>query len=787
MTQAPRIPFMSRDRRLTAAFMVLVCAFAWFFYSWIIGYVDGPIVFKGDTAQYGFTSFYLVHNISWFPLPQLALSSDWTHYPYGANHVFLHWAFERDLVVGALNGLCGPGPWFQLYLVVSMAGTAIGAFLLLRTVHEVAEAALAGFVIGFCNFYAICKFPAHMPHSVVHWTALGIVLDYVLVRHFVNKEAVPPYLVIGRVALVALSLGLELGYIAGFGLLSFTITAVWVAVLAAIRGGFRELLHAPASRWKRWLAAARARPVLTTSALVLVLLGSWLYLPLSAQVALTSATVDSHEVEYRRWENPLRIFLPFLPGINPEIVGEKVLGDHGEGWGFHFSPGLAFTLLAIFGITVGARRWPVYLPILVTFLMCLFFHPAKLPTLHLFPWFTYARVPGRATAVFPVLLVLLALSAWPLSRKRRWHKVAVVVLMLLLVTETTVAYGIMSSDRMSPSSKQLVVPDEDFWQLMQVIRDAPGEAVLDWPFAISAGGRLNVYRKRLRGMYHLAQFHQKKVLGAHLGRPWPGNLTAFQEAGWPHMFLPDAPRDLHQRLGIFSYRQRRDFVDEEWQFISSFLELNDFCGILLYPDLLPVETVQGFYERFGEPVARASFPPGPGRMEFIPKPQTMKAGLDREAGRTLRLQRPVLQLPLGVKLRADKFAIEDFLLDGWNDPQAKARRTVDRQARIRFSVEHPVPIMFTLLASGVARQQQRVLFDLNGTEIASFKVAKEENQRLEVLLPVEAMREENTLTLSFPDARIMQKRNGSTILGLLVRWIKAEEVEDPALPQQRQP
>lgn len=754
------------------AVVVLLGSLCWFS---VVGYVDGPIIGELDTGQYAFTGFYLGENITWLPWPQLKLETDWTQFPYGANHAFLHWAFERDLLFSILNERFGPGPWFQLYFVLSMAITAVGSFLLLKAEYDPRIAAIAGLSIGFCNFYAIKKFPAHMPHSIVHWTALGIVVDAIILRRVSRGDGLSPLLGLSRLALLVLSLGLELGYIAGFSLLSFTVTLV--ALTGHAVNGWRRSSRSMCAlvvQSKATLAQhLKARPAASVAIVMVVMGATWLYVPLSAQIAMHATELESHDVIYRRWESPLRVFLPYLPGLNPEMIGREALGDRGENWGFHFSPGLSLTLFAAFGVWVGRRRWPAFAAPLIVFLLCLFFDPTRFPTLHMFPWFRYARVPGRATAVFPVLLVVLALAAWPLHRRKPWHVATIGLLLGLLVTETAVVYRVVATDRMSPSTVDLMRPDDHFWELMSAIRRAPGAAVLEWPFSISAGGKLGIFHGILMGTNQFAQFHHKKVIGVHFGRPNPENIVPLLEAGWPHLFLAPGRPSRSGHRGAGAARQRRDFVASEWDFFSDFYTTNDFCGILLYPDLLPPDTAAGFYARFGKPTADAEITPGPGRAQFIAKPSSLRRWVDPHVGKAIRLHRQVFPLPLSGRLDFGDYATEDLLGEQWSEPRSGARFAQSEGAEILFGVDPPVALALTMeiLADG----HQEVRIECNQAEIGVAEVS--DRQLVRVVIPAEYVKKENTLRIIRTGAQAPEGRQSEAPGRFAVYWLESRRLD----------
>jgi len=456
------------------------------------------------------------------------------------------------------------------------------------------------------------------------------------------------------------------------------------------------------------------------------------------------------------------------------MAGPDLFHDHGENWGYHFSPGLSFSLLALFGLIIGRRRWPTVLPILVVLLLCLFFNPARFPTLHFFPWFRFARVPGRATAVFPALLIMLALSAWPLQRRRCLKSFAAVILMLLLMTESAVAYGLMSENRMSPSTARLIRPDAAFWNLMSTIRQSPGEAVFEWPFALSFGEKLGIFNRRLKGINQLAQFHHKKVIGVHFGRPFACGLNAFIEAGWPHLFFPVGKPGGDGLRGFTSPFQRRDFVGSEWDFISRFFELNGFCGILLFPDLLPKETVRGFHARFGKTLASADISPGPHRVEFIPKPSAMRVREDSAAGTSLHLVRAVFPLPLSRRLEFGEYAIEDFLGEGWARPRPGIRDTRARKADIIFSTTRPEALKLKMALRSYGKQ--RIILRFNGENIRSVELDGGDLEQIDLVLPQKLLKNENTLSLGLPDARVVQERSQIVLKGIGISWMRADPV-----------
>ena len=192
-----------------------------------------------------------------------------------------------------------------------------------------------------------------------------------------------------------------------------------------------------------------------------------------------------------------------------------------------------------------------------------------------------------------------------------------IVIGALFVVETVVAYGIITDKATRPSVQQVTCPSEELWHAMATIRSTPGEAVFEWPFSIAHdSGTLGSYQKTVGVLNQLAPYHRKKQVSAYFGRLHPSALEPFQKAGWPGLFSPKREKGGHRTW----LRQSRDLLDTEWIMIDDLLTENDFCGILLFVDLLPETTVDAFHSRYGEPGADFVLDLNqgiPGRVEFL--------------------------------------------------------------------------------------------------------------------------------------------------------------------------
>ena len=127
--------------------------------------------------------------------------------------------------------------------------------------------------------------------------------------------------------------------------------------------------------------------------------------------------------------------------------------------------------------------------------------------------------------------------------------------------------------------------------------------------------------KPIRESYGMTRFGQSCLLARRL-----------IEAGWPELLKTD-PADI---WGPARKQHRLD--DAQWSFLLGHFTLNDYCGVLLFPDLTHPDNAELWYTQVGRPIAEAHFP-NQGRIQFIPKPAAWRSQVDPERGRALRLQR----------------------------------------------------------------------------------------------------------------------------------------------------
>jgi hypothetical protein len=574
--------------------------------SLAVGDFTMPMSDGNDTDQYEYVGYFFWKNVTLWPFPQLKLINTQTFYPYGTNQVFLDWGFERDYWYAICYWLFGgAGPYLQFYYVYSLVLTAIGTFALMSPRFGRVKAFVLALVVSVFNFYAIWKFPVHMNVCIDHWTVLCMVATYRLLLDVVERKAVSLAYIVLWVWLHVQVLGQELAYVAGFAL---TLTTLTIPVLMV-------LLYRQFPMVKEWPVLIRryvssqyqSRKRLILGLLALIAISAWLYLPLTLQIAFTAWEFDFATVpELRAWSHPLRLFIPHLPSLNTYSVDyQPYFRDTFESYA-QGSPGLYVVVLAVVGWWQIRRRVALWLPLVVMLMLCLIYHPVLVPTLKIFPWFSFNRHGGRASLVYPVLLGLLALNvSWP---RYRIGQAMVSLLVVLMGLEWY--FGFYQKPQMP--SKAVA---NSVLHYCAIIKKEPGEAVLDWPFCVvgadGVGDKegLCPYYEQQNANFTFRRFYDKSVVGQYFGRLHPEQIQPFLRDGWPRLLTPD-----------------RNFTEQDWQFLHSFLHKNNFAGINLYLDLLTPSQIAGFYRHFGQPIAQTRFP-ATGRVVFIPLQSAAKKSI----------------------------------------------------------------------------------------------------------------------------------------------------------------
>lgn len=597
----------SRARAVAlAAYVVGTLAFAAFivkdFSGPLVGGLDYDGAYRGDANYFEFLGYY-VRDHWHFGLRPISFATTDVAYPFGTHIGLLSWCAERDLFHALLLRLVGPGPWLQVYVTLGVAVGAFGTYFVLERDFGPRRAGLAGFAGSLMAFYAWYKFPYHINITAIHWVVISIAADAVTMRRAVDGERLSPGFLVMRCALIGLSVGLDLGYVAGHALTSATVTlyCVWAELGRRdprILG--RMLLVLPTREdWRKDRGAVLAWAAVT-------LFPALVYVPFDAAVAKDTATYPMVEATGNFWASPFHALFPYLPFVHPNSKLVHAIFGADEGIG-EFAPG--FTLLLGAGLGVALchreRRSGAMKPMLITALLVILFHPRWCKTLMIFPWFAYHRVAGRGTTVLPILLALIAIAPRT-APSRGWLR----ALLGLGVAEVLTAFFLVSEYR----PYQLPKATRDYFT---AVSKTPGKALLEWPFCIASAhayitDKLCPYYDQISTAYAYRRFHEKSTVSIYLSRVHPSQFTWWLENDWPSMFKPDDPERWHPK------RETACFDEGEWRKFDALLQGHDFAGVQLYRDLLPETCVAEFHRRYGPPTLETTLP-RVGKTEFLPR------------------------------------------------------------------------------------------------------------------------------------------------------------------------
>ncbi len=593
---------MSPRRALVVACTLL--ALCWAAYAaLVIKDFSGPLVGPRDTSYFEYLGYHLSWHYKPGLPPDLGFVTDEVGYWQGTSIAYLSWCAERDLLCAALLQAFGAGPWIQIYCALSPGIGAFGTLLMLRKELGIARATLVAFAGTFMAFYAAYKFPYHLNMSALHWGTLSIVCDYLITRRVMRDQAIPAQLLLLRAALMVLLIGIDVGYVAGYALTFFSVcVAFWFGrwVFSARRRGVRFFAYFPSHP----LRDLRATPRLTALYTAAFLWGLLVYVPFAFALVRGATVYKFPDAGGNFWASWFRILIPFLPGANPGSGWVHSIFGDAEGVA-EYSVGWALLAFAAFGLRTAWQRRELFLvgPLVVTFVLCFAFHPTRMPTLHLFPWFFFNRVSGRATIFFPLMLALVAAS-WDPGRQ----KSALYMLFGLGALETVTAYTMVNDYR-----PVRLMPDAVAY--FEAVRGQKGEALLEWPFCIAGANGVGTtelcpYYGLMATAYSNRRFHRKKVMSFYLSRVHPSQVEPRRELAI--LFSPDAP-DPHD-----AKRETRCFDDMKWALFDRTFREHDFGAIQLHTDMLPAECVEQFHARYGKPVATGTLPVV-GRVELIPR------------------------------------------------------------------------------------------------------------------------------------------------------------------------
>lgn len=589
-----------------------------------------PLSGGGDVDEWEYVGYYLSQHISFKPFPSLVFNHNQTFYPFGTTQVFSDWSLESNYWFAFFYSNFGHGAWLNFYYIISLIISFLGTYFIVKRDFGQNKAFFVGFVVTFFNFYALNKYPHHYNHSTIHWAILSLFTDFILVKRIIKRENISLKWIFLKAFILLATLGMNLGYICGFALNSFVISLICVIIvlLKRIFNGENQLK----TYFQYWTNDLKTSPLLYLLLSFPILLIFYFYLPLVFQIYFEAQSfhLDNANAPHF-WSHPLRMLLPYFPTVNtihnPFI---EFLKDMPEGMGSG-SPGWFCLGLGIIGFFVNRKQfWLVFLPLLILLAISTFYHPNKIPTLKIFPWGAYNRVPSRFTSLLPVIFSCFFL---PTNLKNiPFKKFFLGLFTTFFVLEVSVVYGFRY--QLKPYEF-----DKAFFGYIENLKEQKGEAVLDFPFCIVGGDGTGLREnlcpifQKTCNVYAISRFHGKKVIGGYYSHVHESAVKGFVGVGIGNWAKPDNDSYIEgwqkasKIINTFDKQQLEHFV--------KYFQYNDFAGLNLCVDLIPTEMYQQIITAIGQPTYSTTFP-GAGKVVFIPKPKKWFKYTNAEKGKTIK-------------------------------------------------------------------------------------------------------------------------------------------------------
>ena len=589
-----------------------------------------PLSGGGDVDEWEYVGYYLSQYISFKPFPSLEFNHNQTFYPFGTTQVFSDWSLESNYWFAFFYNNFGHGAWLNFYYILSLIVSFLGTYLILKKDFCQNKAFFVGFIVTFFNFYALNKYPHHYNHSTIHWAVLSFFTDFILVKRIVLRENLSLKWIFLKAFILLATLGMNLGYICGFALNSFVISFFVVLVVVSIRilKGENQLK----SYFIEWFAELKSSPWYYLVLSIPSLIFTFFYLPLVLQIYFEAKSfhLDNANAPHF-WSHPLRMLLPYFPGISAlQNPFTYILKDMPEGFGSG-SPGWLCLSLGIIGFLKNRKQfWLVFFPMIILLLISTFYHPNKIPTLKIFPWGAYNRVPSRFTSLLPVIFSCFFLPTD--LGKLSFQKFLLFTLITIFVLELSVVYKYRYSQKPFEF-------DKNFFGYMQQVKIQKGEAVMDFPFCIVGGDGTGLREnlcpifQRTCNVYALSRFHEKKVIGGYYSHVPESAVNGFVGVGIGKWIIPNDStyiegwKNATKIINTLDAKQLEHFV--------SYFKYNDFAGINLCVDLIPNDMYKQIINAIGYPMQMTIFP-GAGKIVFIPKPKSWRKFVNKEKAKHIK-------------------------------------------------------------------------------------------------------------------------------------------------------
>lgn len=517
--------------------------------------------------------------------------------PYGMSVPYFSWSLERDWGGAYFWNWNRDFPFLWAYFGVSLLISYFGVGWILRQMKlgPVGAWGLAALVTVF-HVPRHFKLWYHFEYIAQHWVYLGFFLDAWVWHRWTRENRWSWTLEAWRGLVLMAVLGTP-GYFWGPMILSWVV--VRLGLLVSLFG-----------RWRKGGPRIRIEGKIPQVVVPLILGVSlaWIqfhwFLPLLEKVRLYGNISQGIS-----WYAHVKFFLrPLWMEWIPDAVRRFGSMTQPEtvvtiGW--------IYWIPLIFGVVAVRKRAGgpgarVIAPFLVLLAIAVIYASANLGKhpVHRFlqmtiPFMNYFRVASRWGVFLPALTTVLIALSWPeLTRRVRafWPRWALIFVLFAVSSAFelgTLARPVVALPELDPSARQL----------LDGVRSAPGDLVLDFPFCVAGGNGVCTaaqcpnYPKSTAGQC-FAAWHDKRVMGLYQARMAFSQCEIYNRAPFVSWFS--------------AWREQRCFNESEWKELCTYLNTQPgISAILVYPEIwrgAASEQCQAEFRQYlGQPLETAQF------------------------------------------------------------------------------------------------------------------------------------------------------------------------------------
>jgi hypothetical protein len=525
--------------------------------------------------------------------------------PGGMSDAFMPWGIEISWLGAYFWKLGRDIPFIWLHYGMSLVLSYLGVGWILRRMRLAPRAAW-GLALGavLLNVSRHFKTWHHYEHQPQHWVYLSLFLDAWIWQRFCRERRWSWSLEAWR-GLCLLGMLTTAGYFWGPLILEWALVRLCMGALALIRRARGSLPVVVEGSMRQ------ALPALALGTCLAGLELRW-FVPLYREVKALGPLVQKLDY-FGRWPYIVRpLWLDDAVSVLRAVTGREWVRRPFNSFETVITPGWFLLIPALVGLArvEAVRRRAsglvVAAPFLLLFVIGVIYATQDPPRLApmiqaVVPFMSYFRVAARWGLFFPAILGVIIALSWP--ELSAWVRAAwsarmrgAIAFFALFCVSSLAEVAVLRA----PVSSTGALP-ESATHLLEDVRRAPGETVLDLPFCHAGGNgvcsaeQCPNYPESTTGAC-LRGWHDKSVYGIYASRLVEEQCAPYHQA--PYLAWFDA------------WSKQRCWDEAEWSQFCAYLDGHpELSAILLYPDIWKgagrPECLAEFTRHLGAPLEQA--------------------------------------------------------------------------------------------------------------------------------------------------------------------------------------